>query len=71
MKTHFFGYLLLVIIGFIGFILEMLDSKYLDFRKALSLPVKSKLNNIENDVLVMIEEPRKSNINFCIFVSFL
>lgn len=68
-KTHFFGYLLLVVVGLIGFILEMLDSKYLDFRKALSLPVKSRIYNIENDVLVMIEEPRKSNIGFCIINS--
>lgn len=68
-KASIFGYLSLAVIGIIVFILEMEAGEYLDFRKALSLPVKSKLVCTANDALVIIETPKKESINFCIITS--
>ena len=68
-KTKLLGYLLLAIGGLIGFLMEITDSEFLDFRKALFLPVRAKITNISKNIFVIIDEPRENDINFCSITS--
>lgn len=68
-KTKLLGYLLLTIGGLIGFLMEITDSEFLDFRKALYLPVRIKITNISQNIFVIINEPRENDINFCSITS--
>jgi len=63
------GYLFLAFVGFIMFILEFDDSEYLNFRKYLSFPVKAHITDINNDITVILDEPRNSNIKCCNIVA--
>lgn len=64
-KTNPLTYLFLVLFGFIMFIFEFDDSEYLNFRKYLSFPVKAHITDINNDITVILDEPRSSNIKCC------
>lgn len=63
------GYLFLAFVGFIMFILEFDDSEYLNFRKYLSFPVKAHITDINNDITVILNEPKNSNIKCCNIVA--
>ena len=56
-------------VGFIMFILEFDDSEYLNFRKYLSFPVKAHITVINNDITVILNEPKNSNIKCCNIVA--
>ncbi len=68
-KPKLLGYLLLAIGGLIGFLMEITDSEFLDFRKALYLPVRANITNISKNIFVIINEPRENDINFCSITS--
>lgn len=68
-KTNPFAYLFLALVGFIMFIFEFYDSEYLNFRKYLSFPVKARITDINNDITVILNEPRNSNIKCCNIVA--
>lgn len=68
-KINPLGYLFLAFVGFIMFILEFDDSEYLNFRKYLSFPVKAHITDINNDITVMLNEPKNSNIKCCNIVA--
>lgn len=68
-KINPLGYLFLAFVGFIMFILEFDDSEYLNFRKYLSFPVKAHITDINNDITVILNEPKNSNINCCNIVA--
>lgn len=63
------GYLFLAFVGFIMFIFEFYDSEYLNFRKYLSFPVKARITDINNDITVILNEPKNSNIKCCNIVA--
>ncbi len=64
-KTKLLGYLFLALLGFIMLIFEFDDSEYLNFRKYLTFPVKAHITDINNDITVILDEPRSSNIKCC------
>lgn len=68
-KTNPLAYLFLALVGFIMFIFEFYDSEYLNFRKYLSFPVKARITDINNDITVILNEPRSSNIKCCNIVA--
>lgn len=68
-KTNPLAYLFLALVGFIMFIFESYDSEYLNFRKSLSFPVKARITDINNDITVILNEPKNSNINCCNIVA--
>ncbi len=68
-KINPLGYLFLAFVGFIMFILEFDDSEYLNFRKYLSFPVKAHITDINNDITVILNEPKNSNIKCCNIVA--
>ena len=68
-KTNPLAYLFLALVGFIMFIFEFYDSEYLNFRKYLSFPVKARITDINNDITVILNEPKNSNINCCNIVA--
>ena len=68
-KTNPLAYLFLALVGFIMFIFEFYDSEYLNFRKYLSFPVKAHITDINNDITVILNEPRNSNIKCCNIVA--
>lgn len=68
-KTKPLAYLFLALVGFIMFIFEFYDSEYLNFRKYLSFPVKAHITDINNDITVILNEPRSSNIKCCNIVA--
>lgn len=63
------GYLFLAFVGFISLVFDFYDSEYLNFRKYLSFPVKAHITDINNDITVILNEPRNSNINCCNIVA--
>lgn len=63
------GYLFLVFVGFICLIFDFYDSEYLNFRKYLSFPVKAHITDINNDITVILNEPKNSNIKCCNIVA--
>ena len=67
-KINPLGYLFLAFVGFIMFILEFDDSEYLNFRKYLSFPVKAHITD-NNDITVILNEPKNSNIKCCNIVA--
>ena len=68
-KTNPLAYLFLALVGFIMFIFEFYDSEYLNFRKYLSFPVKARITDINNDITVILNEPKNSNIKCCNIVA--
>ena len=68
-KINPLGYLFLALVGFIMFIFEFYDSEYLNFRKYLSFPVKARITDINNDITVILNEPKNSNIKCCNIVA--
>lgn len=68
-KTNPLAYLFLALVGFIMFIFEFYDSEYLNFKKYLSFPVKAHITDINNDITVILDEPRNSNIKCCNIVA--
>lgn len=68
-KINPLGYLFLAFVGFIMFIFEFDDSEYLNFRKYLSFPVKAHITVINNDITVILNEPKNSNIKCCNIVA--
>lgn len=68
-KTTPLAYLFLALVGFIMFIFEFYDSEYLNFRKYLSFPVKAHITDINNDITVILNEPKNSNIKCCYIVA--
>lgn len=68
-KINPLGYLFLAFVGFIMFILEFDDSEYLNFRKYLSFPVKAHITDINNDITVILNEPKNLNIKCCNIVA--
>lgn len=68
-KTNPLAYLFLALVGFIMFIFEFYDSEYLNFRKYLSFPVKAHITDINNDITVILNEPKNSNIKCCNIVA--
>lgn len=68
-KTNPLAYLFLALVGFIMFIFESYDSEYLNFRKSLSFPVKARITDINNNITVILNEPKNSNINCCNIVA--
>lgn len=63
------GYLFLAFIGFISLVFDFYDSEYLNFRKYLSFPVKAHITVINNDITVILNEPKNSNIKCCNIVA--
>ncbi len=63
------AYLFLVFVGFISLVFDFYDSEYLNFRKYLSFPVKAHITDINNDITVILDEPRNSNIKCCNIVA--
>lgn len=63
------GYLFLAFIGFISLVFDFFDSEYLNFRKYLSFPVKAHITVINNDITVILNEPKNSNIKCCNIVA--
>lgn len=68
-KTNPLAYLFLAFVGFISLVFDFYDSEYLNFRKYLSFPVKAHITDINNDITVILNEPRNSNINCCNIVA--
>lgn len=68
-KIQPLGYLFLAFIGFISLVFDFYDSEYLNFRKYLSFPVKARITDINNDITVILNEPRNSNIKCCNIVA--
>ena len=68
-KRNPLAYLFLALVGFIMFIFEFYDSEYLNFRKYLSFPVMARITDINNDITVILNEPRSSNIKCCNIVA--
>ena len=63
------GYLFLAFVGFISLVFDFYDSEYLNFRKYLSFPVKAHITDINNDITVILNEPKNSNIKCCNIVA--
>lgn len=63
------GYLFFAFIGFISLVFDFYDSEYLNFRKYLSFPVKAHITVINNDITVILNEPKNSNIKCCNIVA--
>lgn len=63
------GYLFLVFVGFISLVFDFYDSEYLNFRKYLSFPVMAHITDINNDITVILNEPKNSNIKCCNIVA--
>lgn len=59
------AYLFLAFVGFISLVFDFYDSEYLNFRKYISFPVKAHITDINNDITVILNEPRNSNIKCC------
>lgn len=68
-KINPLGYLFLALVGFIMLFLNFYDSEYLNFRKYLSFPVKARITDINNDITVILNEPKNSNIKCCNIVA--
>lgn len=68
-KINPLGYLFLAFVGFISLAFDFYDSEYLNFRKYLSFPVKAHITDINNDITVILNEPRNSNIKCCNIVA--
>jgi len=68
-KTNPLAYLFLAFVGFISLVFDFYDSEYLNFRKYLSFPVKAHITDINNDITVILNEPRNLNINCCNIVA--
>lgn len=68
-KTNPLGYLFLAFVGFISLVFDFYDSEYLNFRKYLSFPVKAHITDINNDITVILNEPKNSNIKCCNIVA--
>lgn len=63
------AYLFLAFVGFISLVFDFYDSEYLNFRKYLSFPVKAHITDINNDITVILNEPKNSNIECCNIVA--
>lgn len=63
------AYLFLAFVGFISLVFDFYDSEYLNFRKYLSFPVKAHITDINNDIIVILNEPKNSNIKCCNIVA--
>lgn len=63
------AYLFLAFVGFISLVFDFYDSEYLNFRKYLSFPVKAHITDINNDITVILNEPKNSNIKCCNIVA--
>lgn len=68
-KSNPLGYLFLAFVGFISLVFDFYDSEYLNFRKYLSFPVKAHITDINNDITVILNEPKNSNIKCCNIVA--
>lgn len=68
-KINPLGYLFLAFVGFISLVFDFYDSEYLNFRKYLSFPVKARITDINNDITVILNEPKNSNIKCCYIVA--
>lgn len=68
-KINPLGYLFLAFVGFISLVFDFYDSEYLNFRKYLSFPVKARITDINNDITVILNEPKNSNIKCCNIVA--
>lgn len=68
-KINPLGYLFLAFVGFISLVFDFYDSEYLNFRKYLSFPVKAHITDINNDITVILNEPKNSNIKCCNIVA--
>lgn len=68
-KTNPLAYLFLALVGFISLVFDFYDSEYLNFRKYLSFPVKAHITVINNDITVILNEPKNSNIKCCNIVA--
>lgn len=68
-KINPLGYLFLAFVGFISLVFDFYDSEYLNFRKYLSFPVMAHITDINNDITVILNEPKNSNIKCCNIVA--
>lgn len=68
-KINPLGYLFLAFVGFVSLVFDFYDSEYLNFRKYLSFPVMAHITDINNDITVILNEPKKSNIKCCNIVA--
>ena len=68
-KINPLGYFFLAFVGFISLAFDFYDSEYLNFRKYLSFPVKAHITDINNDITVILNEPKNSNIKCCNIVA--